>query len=110
MKNYLWYLLASIGEIGGCFAFWAWLRLGKSIGWIIPGIIALSLFAIILTQVSLPAQMAGRAYAAYGGIYIISSLVWLWLIEGVQPSQWDWIGAGFCLIGMSIIFWGPRSS
>lgn len=102
-----WYFLAAIGEIGGCFAFWAWLRMGKSPLWMIPGTIALILFALALTRI--PTDNAGRAYAAYGGIYILSSLIWLWLVEGVKPDRWDITGAAICLLGAGVILFGPRN-
>jgi small multidrug resistance family-3 protein len=107
MRALLWYLLAALGEIGGCFAFWAWLRMRKSPLWLIPGLIALAVFAIALTRVD--ASHAGRVYAAYGGIYILSSLVWLWLAEGVRPDRWDVLGAAVCLVGAALILFGPRA-
>lgn len=70
---------AAVAEIAGCFAFWAWLRLDKPAWWLIPGTLALLLFAYLLTLVDSIA--AGRAYAAYGGVYIAASLAWLWGIE-----------------------------
>jgi small multidrug resistance family-3 protein len=84
--SYIYYLLAAVAEIAGCFSFWAWLRLGKSVFWLIPGVASLIVFAWLLTLVDAPA--AGRAYAAYGGIYIAASLAWLWLAEGVRPDRW----------------------
>ncbi|MEQ8193464.1 MAG: YnfA family protein [Rhodospirillales bacterium] len=100
------YALAAACEIGGCFAFWAWLRLGKSALWLIPGVLALVAFAYLLTRID--TAFAGRAYAAYGGVYIAASLGWLWLIEGVRPDRWDLIGAAVCVIGAGIILLGPR--
>jgi len=100
------YFAAALAEIAGCFAFWAWLRLDRSALWLVPGIASLCLFAFLLTLVE--AEQAGRAYAAYGGIYIVSALAWLWLAEGVKPDRWDLAGAGVCLIGAAIILWGPR--
>lgn len=106
MRSFFWYALAAIGEIGGCFAFWAWLRLGKSVLWIVPGTVSLVLFAFTLTRVDSAA--AGRAYAAYGGIYIVGSLLWLWSVEGVRPDRWDLLGALICLVGAFVILLGPR--
>ena len=102
----LLYVLAALAEIAGCFSAWAWLRLGRSALWLIPGALALALFALILTRVE--AEAAGRAYAAYGGIYIALSLGWLWLVEGRAPDRWDLSGAGLCLAGAAVILWGPR--
>ncbi|PSB46987.1 YnfA family protein [Chamaesiphon polymorphus] len=106
MQNFLLFLLAALGEISGCYAFWAWLRLGKSILWLVPGILALILFASVLTRVD--ASNAGRVYAAYGGIYLLSSLVWLWLAEGVQPNRWDILGVGISLVGTIVILFGAH--
>ncbi len=102
----LYYICAAIAEIAGCFAFWAWLRLDKSVLWAIPGVASLILFALLLTRID--AAFAGRAYAAYGGVYIAASLVWLWIVEGARPDRWDLVGAAVCLVGAGIILWAPR--
>ena len=102
------YVGAAVAEIAGSFAFWAWLRLDKSALWLIPGIVSLIIFAALLTRID--AAFAGRAYAAYGGVYIITSLVWLWRIEGMRPDRWDLIGGAFCLIGAAVIIFGPRGA
>ena len=108
MKSVAFYIAAAIAEIAGCFAFWAWLRLGKSALWVIPGLVALALFAFLLTKVD--SLFAGRAYAAYGGIYIAASLGWLWAVEGARPDRWDAAGAVICLIGAAVILFGPRAA
>jgi|TARA_B110000263_G_scaffold250010_1_gene269834 small multidrug resistance family-3 protein len=100
------YIGAALTEIAGCFAFWAWLKLGKSIWWVVPGIASLIVFAILLTKID--SSYAGRAYAAYGGIYICASLLWLRIIEQSMPDRWDIIGAIVCLLGAGIILLGPR--
>jgi small multidrug resistance family-3 protein len=102
------YIGAAFAEIAGCFAFWAWLRLDRSAFWIAPGVFALVLFAFLLTRID--SEFAGRAYAAYGGVYITASLLWLWAVEGKMPDRWDITGAMVCLIGAAIILWGPRYS
>lgn len=109
MPVWLWaFVGAAVAEIAGCFSFWAWLRLGKSPLWLIPGMAALALFAYLLTLVE--AEHAGRSYATYGGVYIATALVWLWLAEGVRPDRWDLIGAAICLTGTGVILFGPRSA
>ncbi len=108
MHNYVWFFAAAIFEIAGCYAFWLWLRLDKHILWVLPGVVSLVLFALILTKVE--AEFAGRAYAAYGGVYIVSSLIWLTIIERSRPLWTDFIGATVCLLGAAIIFLGPRLS
>jgi len=108
MQTIAAYIGAAVAEIAGCFAFWAWLRLDKSVLWVLPGLASLALFAWLLTLVGSAA--AGRAYAAYGGVYIASSLLWLWFIEGVRPDRADILGAGVCLIGAVIIIAAPRTA
>jgi small multidrug resistance family-3 protein len=106
MTTAIAYVVAAFAEIAGCFAFWAWLRLDRSPWWIAPGLAALVLFAIALTRVD--AAFAGRAFAAYGGVYIVASLAWLGLVEGVRPDGWDLVGALVCLTGAAMILLGPR--
>ena len=100
--------LTALCEIAGCFAFWAWLRLGKSPLWVAPGVAALIFFAYLLTRVD--SEAAGRAYAAYGGVYIAASLLWLWLVEQRAPDRWDLIGATICIVGAGVILFGPRTA
>ena len=70
--------------------------------------VALVLFALLLTRID--AAFAGRAYAAYGGVYIAASLPWLWTVEGARPDRWDLTGAGICLMGAALILFGPRGA
>ena len=75
--------------------------------WLAPGLVSLGVFAYLLTLAE--SEAAGRAYAAYGGIYIVASLLWLWFAEGQRPDRWDLAGAMVCLAGTAIILFGPRS-
>ncbi|MBE0529192.1 MAG: YnfA family protein [Rhodospirillales bacterium] len=106
MSSILVFTGAAVAEIAGCFAFWAWLRLHHPAWWAALGMISLALFAYLLTRVD--STFAGRAYAAYGGVYIAASLVWLWAVENVRPDRWDITGAVVCLTGAAIILLGPR--
>ena len=106
MRSMAAFVGAAIAEIAGCFAFWAWLRLDKSALWLVPGVFLLVLFAYLLTLVESP--LAGRAYAAYGGVYIAASLAWLWAAEGTVPDRWDTIGAAICIFGAAVILFAPR--
>jgi small multidrug resistance family-3 protein len=100
------YALAALAEIAGCFAAWAVLRLGRSPWWLLPGLLCLALFAFLLARVD--AAFAGRAFAAYGGVYIAASLLWLWAVEGARPDRYDLLGAALCLAGAAVILLGPR--
>lgn len=100
--------LTALLEIAGCFAFWAILRQGASWLWVAPGVICLIAFAYLLTLVDV--DHAGRAYAAYGGIYIAASLIWLFVLEGIRPDRWDLIGGALSVAGALVILLGPRSA
>lgn len=102
----LTYVVAAFAEIAGCFAFWAVFRLERSVFWLAPGVAALVLFAYALTWVD--AAAAGRAFAAYGGVYVAASLFWLWLVENIQPDRWDLIGGAICVLGAALVVMGPR--
>jgi len=104
MKMAIVYIGAAVAEIAGCFAFWGWLRLGRPAWWLLPGVLSLMVFAYLLTLVE--TEAAGRAYATYGGIYIVASLAWLWVVEGTRPDRWDITGACVCLVGAAVILWG----
>jgi small multidrug resistance family-3 protein len=106
MKTIAVYAAAALAEIAGCFAFWAWLKLEKSAWWLAPGMVSLALFAWLLTSVE--SEGAGRVYAAYGGVYIVASLLWLWLFEGLRPDRFDLAGAAVALVGAAIILVAPR--
>jgi small multidrug resistance family-3 protein len=99
--NLLAFVTAAFFEIAGCFAFWLWLRRGGSPLVSLLGVVSLVAFALVLTRVD--SVFAGRAYAAYGGIYIGASLAWLWLVEGQRPTVTDAVGAGIAIAGALVI-------
>lgn len=103
----LFYPVAALLEIAGCFAFWAWWRAGASPLWLIPGVLALVSFAVLLALT--PSLAAGRSFAAYGGIYIAASLSWMWLVEGFRPDRADLIGASLAITGAAVILFFPRA-
>jgi small multidrug resistance family-3 protein len=102
------YGLAAFLEIAGCYLVWAWQRLGWHGGWALLGVAALAGFAFVLTKID--SQFAGRAFAAYGGVYIAAALIWAMAVERQIPDRWDWAGAGLCLIGAALILFGPRAA
>ena len=106
--NVIIFPAAALFEIVGCFAIWSVWRLGASTLWLVPGVAALILFAWLLALSE--TASAGRAYAAYGGIYVAASLVWLWAVEGRLPDRWDLIGAALCVVGAAVILFAPRGA
>ncbi|KIL76087.1 YnfA family protein [Bacillus badius] len=100
------FVLAGIAEIGGGYLIWQWLREGRP-GWYgLLGGIALVLYGVVATWQLFPSF--GRVYAAYGGVFIVLSLLWGWLVDKKAPDSFDWAGAFICLLGVAVILW-PRS-
>lgn len=100
LKTTVLFVATAIAEIVGCFLPYLWLRKGGSPWLLLPAAVSLSLFVWLLT---LHPAASGRVYAAYGGVYVATALVWLRVVDGVKPSPWDWTGAGIALFGMAII-------
>ncbi len=107
MKLWLIYAAAAVCEIAGCFAFWAVIKSGRSPFWYGAGVASLVAFAWLLTRVDTPT--AGRAFAAYGGVYIVASLAWMGLVERTVPDYWDVTGAVVSLAGAAIILFASRA-
>ena len=100
------FVLAGLCEIGGGYLIWLWLREGKSVWLASGGAIFLTVYGFVATLQ--PANF-GRAYAAYGGIFIILSIIWGWLIDKIPPDRLDWIGAAIILVGVLVMMYAPRS-
>jgi small multidrug resistance family-3 protein len=99
------FVLTAIAEITGCYLPYLWLK-DKAPVWVLaPAALSLTAFVYLLT---LHPSAAGRTYAAYGGVYVATALVWLWLVDGVRPTAWDVTGAGVAIAGMVIITVAPR--
>lgn len=105
VKSIFYFLLAGLLEIGGGYLMWLWLR-EKWVWWVgLIGALVIVCYGVIPTLQ--PAHF-GRVYAAYGGVFIILSLFWGWLIDGVRPDLSDLIGMLFCLVGVGFIMYTPR--
>jgi small multidrug resistance family-3 protein len=105
LASVLYFVLAGLFEIGGGYLVWLWLRGGRSIGIGLLGGIVLALYGVVPTFQ--PAHF-GRVYAAYGGVFIILSLLWGWFLDGNRPDKYDIMGAFLCLLGVAVIFFVPR--
>ena len=106
LKTVALFFLTALAEIIGCYLPYLWLREGKSIWLLIPGVLSLAAFVWLLT---LHPTAVGRVYAAYGGVYIATAIMWLWAVNGIRPSMWDIIGSAVALLGMAIIMFAPRN-
>jgi small multidrug resistance family-3 protein len=106
-KALLLFILAGIAEIGGGYLIWQWLREGKSLTWGIFGGAALVIYGIIATFQAFPSF--GRVYAAYGGVFIVLSVLWGWGIDRKTPDLYDWIGAAICMAGVFVMLLAPRN-
>lgn len=97
------YAVTALAEILGCWLVWRWYIRDDSAWLLVPAAVALATFAWLLT---LHPAATGRVYAAYGGIYVAMAIGWLWLVDGVRPSAWDWTGAALILAGSTVIVLG----
>ncbi|MFC4433904.1 YnfA family protein [Cupriavidus respiraculi] len=105
LKTTALFFATALAEIVGCFLPYLWLRKGASAWLLLPAAASLALFVWLL---SLHPAASGRVYAAYGGVYVFTALVWLRLVDGVKLSVWDWTGAAIALLGMAVIVMGWR--
>ena len=105
LKTVVLFIATAIAEIVGCYLPYVWLKKDASIWVLIPAAASLAVFVWLLT---LHPLAAGRVYAAYGGVYVSVAILWLWLVDAVRPSPWDWLGVAICLCGMAIIMFAPR--
>lgn len=101
------FIITALAEIVGCYLPYLWLKQGRSAWLLLPAALSLGLFAWLL---SLHPTAAGRVYAAYGGVYIGVAIAWLWVVDGVRPTTWDWVGSAVAVAGMAIIAFAPRGS
>ncbi|WP_373740855.1 YnfA family protein [Neisseria sp.] len=104
-KTLLLFMLTAIAEIVGCWLPYLWLRQNGSAWLLVPAALSLTLFAWLLT---LHPAASGRIYAAYGGVYIGTALMWLWAVDGIRPQWTDWLGITLCICGMVVIMAGGK--
>ena len=99
------FCLTAVAEIVGCYLPYLWLKQDKSVWLLLPAVASLAIFAWLLT---LHPFAAGRTYAAYGGVYVVVAICWLWSVERMEPTRWDLIGTAISLTGMAIIVLQPQ--
>ncbi len=107
LKSFAIFIAAALFEIGGGYLVWLWLKEGKP-WWVgLLGGIILALYGVVISN---QATSFGRAYAAYGGIFIVLALIWAWKFDNFRPDKYDIIGATIALIGACIIIYMPRNA
>lgn len=104
-KTIALFVIAALCEVGGAYLVWQWRRGAQPPLFALLGVISLFAYAFIQTA---QAFSFGRAFAAYGGMFITVATLWGWWVEGRAPDRWDWIGVALCLIGAGIMLWAPR--
>lgn len=107
LKTFGLFFLTAIAEIVGCYLPYLWLKQDKSIWLLVPAAFSLALFAWLLT---LHPTSASRVYAAYGGVYVMVAVLWLWGVDGIRPTTWDIVGSLVAVAGMAIIMAGGRNA
>ncbi len=105
IQSLLFFVLAGLCEIGGGYLFWLWLREGKSPWVAVIGGVLLVIYGVIPT---LQPASFGRTYAAYGGIFVVLSIFWGWLVEKIAPDKYDLLGGWIALLGVLVIMYAPR--
>lgn len=99
------FVATAIAEIVGCYLPYLWLHKDAPAWLLLPAAASLALFVWLLT---LHPAAAGRVYAAYGGVYVATALLWLWAVDGIRPTMWDLTGGAVAIAGMAIIMFAPR--
>ena len=106
LRSIVLFVLSAITEIGGSWLVWQGLREHRGLLWIAGGLLSLALYGFVATLQ--PDMNFGRVLAAYGGVFIVGSLLWGVVFDGFRPDRWDLIGAVICLIGVTVIILGPN--
>lgn len=105
LKTFALFFVTALTEIIGCYLPYLWLKEGGSVWLLLPAAISLVAFVWLL---SLHPTAAGRVYAAYGGVYIVAAILWLWAVDGIRPTAWDVVGSCVALLGVMIIVLAPK--
>ena len=106
IKAIMLFVTAGLAEIGGGYLVWLWLREGKPLWYGLTGGAILIVYGVIPTLQQFP--NFGRVYAAYGGVFVVMSVLWGWGIDKKMPDIYDWVGAAICIAGVLVMLWAPR--
>ncbi|MGH8950106.1 MAG: YnfA family protein [Acidimicrobiia bacterium] len=108
LRSVVLFIVAALAEIGGAWLVWQGVREKKGLTWVGVGVIALGLYGFVATFQ--PSSHFGRILAAYGGVFVVGSLIWGVVVDGFRPDRYDIIGAAICLIGVAVIMYAPRAT
>jgi small multidrug resistance family-3 protein len=106
-RSILLFVLAAVAEIGGAWLVWQGVREHRGGIWIGAGVVALGVYGFVATLQ--PDANFGRILAAYGGVFVVGSLLWGMALDGFRPDRWDVTGALICLVGVAVIMYTPRA-
>ncbi|MFZ4669449.1 MAG: YnfA family protein [Microthrixaceae bacterium] len=106
MRTIILFVIAALAEIGGAWLVWQGVREGRGLRWVAGGFVALAVYGLVASRQ--PDNNFGRVLAAYGGVFVVGSLLWGVVVDGFRPDRWDAVGAAICLVGVGVIMFGPR--
>ncbi|HKQ42992.1 MAG TPA: YnfA family protein [Pseudonocardia sp.] len=106
VRSVLLFVLAALAEIGGAWLVWQGVREHRGLGWVGAGVVALGVYGFVATLQ--PDAHFGRILAAYGGVFVVGSLLWGVVLDGFRPDRFDLIGAALCLVGVVVVMYAPR--
>lgn len=107
LRSVLLFVLAAVAEIGGAWLVWQGVRENRGLLWIGAGVVALGAYGFVATLQ--PEAEFGRILAAYGGVFVVGSLLWGMVADGFRPDRYDVVGAAVCLVGVAVIMYAPRA-
>jgi len=106
LRTIILFVIAALAEIGGAWLVWQGVREGRGLRWVAGGFVALAVYGLVATRQA--DNNFGRVLAAYGGVFVVGSLLWGVVVDGFRPDRWDLVGAAVCLVGVGVIMFGPR--
>ena len=106
LRSIVLYALAAVAEIGGSWLVWQGVREFRGLLWVAGGVLALGAYGLVATLQ--PSADFGRVLAAYGGVFVVGSLLWAVALDGYRPDRYDLLGALTCLVGVAVIAYAPR--
>ena len=108
LRSIVLFAVAAVAEIGGAWLVWQGVRESRGLLWTLGGVLALGAYGFVATLQ--PSAEFGRVLAAYGGVFVVGSLLWAMVLDGFRPDRFDVLGAATCLVGVAVIMYVPRGA